>query len=68
MSRSNLTDVEVYLHHETERAVLVSLAGNRVNAVWLPKSAVEVAPHPSGNSHFRTLTLPIPLATDKKLV
>ena len=58
----------VYLHHETERAVLVSTAGNEKNAVWLPKSRIEVAPHPSGNAHFRTVTLPEPLAIDKKLV
>lgn len=68
MTRSNLVDLEVYLHHETERAVLVSTAGNEKNAVWLPKSRVEVEPHPTGNAKFRTLTLPEPLAIEKRLV
>lgn len=68
MTKSNLVDVEVYLHHETERAVLVSTAGNRVNAVWLPKSRIEVEAHPSGNKHFRTITVPEPLAIEKRLV
>lgn len=49
--------VEVYLHHETERVVRVSLTGNRVNSVRLPKRAIEIRPHPSGNASFRTITL-----------
>lgn len=40
--RSDLIDLRVFLHHETERAVLVSDSGDREDAVWLPKSAVEV--------------------------
>jgi hypothetical protein len=40
--RSNLYDLECIIHHETEKAWLVSTDGVRDNAVWLPKSACEV--------------------------
>lgn len=38
---TGLVDLEFELHHETERAILVSVDGNRAGAVWLPKSAIE---------------------------
>ena len=41
MSRSELIDLTMHLHHETEKAILVSDDGDRAKAVWLPKSAVE---------------------------
>lgn len=37
MTRHELTDIEVAIHHETERAILVSLDGDEDNAIWLPK-------------------------------
>lgn len=40
--RSNLVDLSVYIHHETDKALLVSDNGNRDQAVWLPKSVVEI--------------------------
>lgn len=45
--RSDLHDVQVYLHHETspgiedEGAIRVSLDGNDKKAVWLPKAACQ---------------------------
>jgi hypothetical protein len=40
--RSALTDIEVFIHVRTERAVLVSVDGDRERAVWLPLSQIEV--------------------------
>jgi hypothetical protein len=40
--RSNLIDIEVTVHHETPMAFLVSVDGDRENAVWVPKSVVEL--------------------------
>lgn len=39
---SNLVDLNMALHHETDRAALVSDGGDEAKAVWLPKAAVEV--------------------------
>jgi hypothetical protein len=44
---------------------LVSLDGERDNAVWLPKSAIEMEPKRDG---VYTITLPERLAIDKGLV
>ncbi len=63
--RSNIIDLELWRHHETEKAILVSDDGEREKAVWLPKSAVEV--EEKGNS-IVIVTLPEPLAIEKGLV
>ena len=42
--RSDLYEIHVVLHHETEKAVLVSISGDRDKAVWLPKSLIELEP------------------------
>jgi hypothetical protein len=55
--RSNLIDIEVILHHETDRAVLVSDDGIRENAVWLPKSACEIEQNPRGSDRQATWTV-----------
>lgn len=34
-------EVEVFLHFQTDAAILVSLKGEKKFAVWLPKSKVE---------------------------
>lgn len=39
---SDLIDLELRLHHQTEAAILVSDDGDRSNAVWIPKSQCEV--------------------------
>lgn len=54
--RSDLVDLELHLHHETESAILVSTDGNRKKAVWLPKSLTEVERNP--NSVIVTVTVP----------
>lgn len=63
--KSDLIDLTMHRHHETERAILVSDDGNREKAVWLPKSAVEVEEKGRG---VVIVTLPEPLAIEKGLV
>lgn len=66
---TDLVDLMVVLHHETEKAVLVSDDGDRARAVWLPKSAVEVEEGPTAmGQKYHTVTLPERLAIDKGLV
>lgn len=70
--KSNLHDLEVWVHVETEKAWMVSLDGVNKNAVWIPKSQAEFEydgppvfnlKRPSG-----TLTAPEPLLIEKGLV
>lgn len=63
--RSNLHDIEVHLHHETEKAWLVSTDGYRENAQWIPKSAAEMQ---QKVSRIYILTAPEPLLIEKGLV
>lgn len=62
--RSDVIDLELHLHHETDRAVLVSDTGDKADAVWLPKSQVEIAEW--GAHHM--VTLPEWLAEERGLV
>lgn len=64
--KSDLTDIAVIRHAETERAILVSETGNKDDAVWLPKSQVEI--ENDGYKNFVTVTLPEWLAAEKGLV
>lgn len=64
--KSDIVDVTVALHYQTDKAVLVSDDGTRERAVWLPKSAIEIEPLP--NSKFFVVSLPERLAIDKGLV
>lgn len=62
--KSDLVNIQVAVHHATEKAVLVSLDGERSKAVWLPRSQIEV-------SEWRgdiTVTMPERLAIYKGLV
>ena len=52
--KSDLHDIEVHLHHETDKAVLVSKDGERKNAVWIPKSACELEKSPRTRSWVLT--------------
>lgn len=61
--KSDLCDIDVQLHHETELSWLVSSDGERENAVWIPKKLAELEPE---GKHY-VLTLPEWLATEKKL-
>ena len=65
-SKSNLVDLEVYRHHYTEKAYLVSLTGSRDEAVWIPKSQCELAA--SSKAGVWELTLAEDLALDKGLI
>ena len=42
MSRSDLIDLTLRIHHETEIAILASDDGKPAGAVWLPKSQIEI--------------------------
>lgn len=40
--KSNLEDIEVHMHAQTEKAVLVSADGDAEQAEWIPKSQCEL--------------------------
>lgn len=63
--KSDLTDIEVVRHHQTDKAVLVSTDGERANAVWVPKSLCEFEETSPG---VGILTLSERLAIEKGLV
>ena len=64
--RSNIVDVEVQLLRETEKAVQVSPVGTSAEAVWLPRSQIEIAPAETGTLYV--VTLPDWLAQEKGLI
>jgi hypothetical protein len=43
--RSDLVDLDLVLHHRTDKGLLVSRDGLEASAVWLPRSACEVVPN-----------------------
>ena len=63
---SKVIEITVRLHHETEKAVLVSDTGVGDDAVWLPKSQVEV--YETDRAGNRILVLPEWLALEKGLI
>lgn len=66
VQKSDLCDLEGVVHEERESSILFSVTGERREAVWLPKSQIEVeGPDPSGKA---TVTLPQWLAEDRRLV
>jgi hypothetical protein len=69
--KSDLIDVTIQMHIETEKAVLVSDDGDKDKAVWIPKSQCEISFHPSMRERGKgiaTITLPQWLARDKGLI
>ncbi len=62
--KSDLVDLVVVKHHETELAWLVSDDGDRDHAVWIPKSQAELEQDRQG----LILTCPERLAIEKGLV
>ena len=64
--KSDLIDVACCQHAETDKAILVSETGERDDAVWLPKSQIEI--ENDSHKNFITVTLPEWLATDKGLI
>jgi hypothetical protein len=66
MSKNELTDIMVQLHHETDRAILVSDAGDSEKAVWLPLSQIEF--EKTGKPGIVLVTLPTWLAKERGLI
>jgi hypothetical protein len=62
---SELVDIELQLHHETDKAILVSDDGDRERAVWLAKALVEIEPKKRG---IVVVTMPDWMARDKGFV
>ena len=60
-----LFDATMILHHETERAILVSDDGDEERAVWLPKSQVE---YEVTRGNVVEVTMPSWLAVSKGIV
>lgn len=62
---SDIVDLTVEMHAETDRAILVSDDGDKNNAVWLPKSQIEI-----DERKGKTLEIQVPewLAADKGLI
>ena len=65
MSKSDLVDLTMKMHAETDRAIRVSDDGEDRNAVWLPKSQIEIGELKAG---YVEVTLPEWLAIAKALV
>lgn len=63
--KSGLVDLEVQIHHRTERAVLVSDDGDRENAVWLALALVEIEMKQGG---LAEVTMPEWLAKERGLI
>jgi hypothetical protein len=68
-ARAHLLDLTMLLHHETKLAVLVSDDGDKTNAVWLPKSQIEIEKklRKERGLFIVDVTLPERLAIDKGL-
>ena len=64
--KSDLVDIAGVQHAETEKAILFSETAHRADAVWLPKSQIEISY--DGSRNFVTVTMPEQLAIDKGLV
>lgn len=65
---SELVDLTLTFHHETAQAVLVSDDGDRENAIWLPKSQIEMDnDHPREGDSVE-VTVPVWLAKEKELI
>jgi hypothetical protein len=65
--RSDLVDLTLHIHHETDAAILVSDTGEEKRAVWVPRSQVEIEKlGPRGNEAI--VTMPQWLAIEKEFV
>jgi hypothetical protein len=62
--KSDLIDITMSRHMETPLAVFVSTTGDTKDAVWLPKSQIEIE-HKAG---LVIITMPEWLAYDKGLI
>lgn len=66
--RSNLVDLEVFLHYERPKAILVSTDGKRDKAKWLPKEAIDCSQVEGREGSWGEISLPQDLAEEKGLV
>ena len=66
MSDARHTELTVHLHHETEKAILISDDGDDDNAVWIAKSQVEISERLKYNAI--EIVLPEWLAKEKGLI
>jgi hypothetical protein len=64
--RSDLIDVAMCRHAETDKAILASETGEKKDAVWLAKSQIEI--ENDGYKNFITVTMPQWLAKEKGLI
>ena len=65
--RSDLVDLTLMIHAETDKAVLVSDTGEERKAKWLPRSQVEIEKlGPRGNEAI--VTMPQWLAIEREFV
>ena len=64
--KSNLIDIFGRVHAETERAVRFSETGDDKDAVWLPRSQIEI--EPASKAGYVTVTMPEWLAQEKGLI
>lgn len=66
MSKPSLCDITTKFMRETEKAICVSDDGTEKNAVWLPRSQIEINDwKPNG---IMEITMPEWLAKDKGLI
>jgi len=63
--KSDLLDIDVELHHETDAAYRVSTNGEDKNAIWIPKSQCEMERQRNGAF---ILTCTERVAIDKGLI
>ena len=64
MTLAELVDIDVQVHHQTDRAILVSEEGEE--KIWLPLSQIEVVISVDGFT--ATVTMPEWLALEKELI
>lgn len=68
-SRTDLVDLMLHVHHETEAALLVSDDGEEEHAVWVPKSQIRYEDDlPIQVGQDGVIALPVWLARDKELI
>jgi len=65
---AQIHDIHIFLHHETDKAILVSVNGEKVDAVWIPKSWLECEPEETNTPGQRIISLKDYHAVEKGLV
>lgn len=68
MNRTDLVDLVLHVHHETDAAYKVSDDGDEDKSVWLPKSQCRFEDGEPEVGDDVTFTVPVWLAQDKGLI